>query len=74
MVSPVELRRIAAFSKLPDDQIHWFLSHAQEVAVQAEEAFVRQGDPADWMFIFLDGLFKVFDLILFPGQVAILLT
>jgi hypothetical protein len=24
MVSPVELRRIAAFSKLPDDQINWF--------------------------------------------------
>jgi signal transduction histidine kinase len=58
MVSPFELRRIAAFSKLPDDQIHWFLSHAQEVAVQAEEAFVRQGEPADWMFIFLDGLFQ----------------
>ena len=58
MVSPFELRRIAAFSKLPDDQIHWFLSHAQEVAVRAGEAFVRQGEPADWMFIFLDGLFQ----------------
>ena len=58
MVSPLELRRITAFSSLPDDQIHWFLSHAQEVAVQAEEAFVRQGEPADWMFIFLDRLFQ----------------
>jgi len=58
MVGPLELRRIAAFSNLPDDQISWFLSHAQEVPVQAGEAFVRQGDPADWMFIFLDGLFQ----------------
>jgi signal transduction histidine kinase len=58
MVSSLELRRIAAFSNLPDDQISWFLSHAQEVPVQAGEAFVRQGEPADWMVIFLDGLFQ----------------
>jgi len=58
MVSSLELRRIAAFSNLPDDQISWFLSHAQEVLVQAGEAFVRQGEPADWMVIFLDGLFQ----------------
>jgi signal transduction histidine kinase len=58
MVSPLELRRIAAFSSLPDDQIRWFLSHAQEISVQAGETFVRQGEPADWMFIFLDGLFQ----------------
>jgi signal transduction histidine kinase len=58
MVSSLELRRIAAFSKLPDDQISWFLSHAQEVPVQAGEAFVRQGEPADWLFILLDGLFQ----------------
>ena len=58
MVSSLELRRIAAFSKLPDDQISWFLSHAQEVLVQAGEAFVRQGEPADWMFILLDGQFQ----------------
>ena len=58
MVSFLELRRIAAFSNLPDDQISWFLSHVQEVPVQAGEAFVRQGDPADWMIIFLEGLFQ----------------
>jgi signal transduction histidine kinase len=58
MVSSLELRRIAAFSNLPDDQISWFLSHAQEVPVQAGEVFVRQGEPADWMVIFLEGLFQ----------------
>jgi CRP-like cAMP-binding protein len=58
MVSSLELRHIAAFSNLPDDQIGWFLSHAQEVGVQAGEVFVRQGEPADWMVIFLDGLFQ----------------
>jgi signal transduction histidine kinase len=58
MVSSLELRRIAAFSNLPDDQINWFLSHVREVPAQAGEAFVRQGDPADWMFIFLEGHFQ----------------
>ena len=58
MVSSLELRRIAAFSSLPDDQISWFLSHVQEVPVRAGEAFVRQGEPADWMVIFLEGLFN----------------
>ena len=58
MISSVELRRVAAFSDLQDDQVEWFLSHVQEVFLHAGEAFVQQGDPADWMFIFLEGLFQ----------------
>jgi signal transduction histidine kinase len=58
MISPVELRAVEAFSGLPDCQIEWFLSHVQEVWVKSGEAFVRQGDPADWMFILLEGLFQ----------------
>ena len=58
MISSVELRGVAAFSDLPDDQIEWFLSHVQEVFLEAGETFVRQGDPADWMFVLLEGLFQ----------------
>ena len=58
MVSASELRRIAAFSDLPDNQIDWFLSHAEEIVLQAGENFVRQGDPPDWMFVFLEGTFQ----------------
>jgi signal transduction histidine kinase len=58
LISSAELRRVEAFLDLPVDQIEWFLSHVQEVSVHAGEAFVRQGDPADWMFIFLEGLFQ----------------
>ena len=58
MISSLELRGVAAFSDLPDDQIEWFLSHVQEVSVPAGEAFVRQGDPAEWMVIFLEGSFQ----------------
>ncbi|MGA3033322.1 MAG: ATP-binding protein [Terracidiphilus sp.] len=58
MISSSELRRVAAFSDLPEEHIEWFLIHAQEVLLHAGETFVRQGDPADWMFIFLEGLFQ----------------
>jgi len=58
MVNAAELRRVAAFSDLPDDQIHWFLSHAQEAFLQAGDTFVCQGDPPDWLFVFLAGLFQ----------------
>ena len=58
MVSSSQLRCVAAFSDLPDHQIEWFLSHAEEVFLQAGEAFVQQGDAAAWMFVFLDGLFQ----------------
>jgi len=58
MISSVELRRVPVFSDLPDCQIEWFLSHVQEISVKSGESFVRQGDPADWMFIFLEGLFQ----------------
>jgi signal transduction histidine kinase len=58
MISSVELRRVAAFSDLPDDQIQWFLCRVHEVSLKAEETFVRRGDPADWMFIFLEGFFQ----------------
>lgn len=58
MISSVELRGVAAFSDLPDDQIEWFLRQIQKVSVQPGEAFVHKDDPADWMFIFLEGLFQ----------------
>jgi signal transduction histidine kinase len=58
LTSSVELRSVTAFSDLPEGQIEWFLHHVHEVSLHAGETFVRQGDPADWMFIFLEGLFQ----------------
>jgi signal transduction histidine kinase len=58
MINSIELRRVPAFSDLQDDQMEWFLSHAQEACLLAGETFVQQGDPADWMFILLEGLFQ----------------
>ena len=58
MVEKSELRRVPAFSDLPDDQLDWFLSHAQEAQLTVGETYVRQGDPADTMFVLLEGQFQ----------------
>jgi signal transduction histidine kinase len=58
MVNAAELRRVAAFSDLPDIQIDWFLSHAEEIFLTGGENFVSQGDPADWLFVLLEGAFQ----------------
>jgi len=58
MVEKSELIRVPAFADLPDDQIAWFLSNSQEVRFTAGETYVRQGDPADWMFVLLEGQFQ----------------
>jgi signal transduction histidine kinase len=49
------LRRVPVFEGLPDDQIAWFLSQSQELNLKAGEVYARQGDPADAMFVILEG-------------------
>ncbi len=55
MVEKSELLRIPAFADLPDDQIEWFLSQSQELNLKAGDTYTRQGDPADAMFVILEG-------------------
>ena len=55
MVDRSELLRVPAFADLPEDQIDWFLSHAEELHVKAGNTYFRQGDPADAMFVILEG-------------------
>src|SRR5260370_38444914 len=55
MVEKSELLRVPAFGDLPDDQIAWFISQAQELGLKAGEVYSRQGDPADAMFVILEG-------------------
>jgi signal transduction histidine kinase len=55
MVDKSELRGVQEFADLPDDQLDWFLSQAQEMNLKAGDVYARQGDPADAMFVILDG-------------------
>jgi signal transduction histidine kinase len=58
MIDHTELRRVPAFADLPDDQLAWFLANSQEVHLAAGDTYVRAGDPADSMFVILEGQFQ----------------
>jgi signal transduction histidine kinase len=49
------LRRAPVFAEVPEDQVAWFLSQAQELRLKAGDLYVRQGEPADGMFVLLEG-------------------
>src|SRR6201998_102224 len=50
-----DFRPLPIFADLPDDQIAWFIGQSQELALKPDEVYVHQGDPADAMFVVLDG-------------------
>jgi signal transduction histidine kinase len=52
------LRQSPVFTDLPEDQINWFLSQSREVQLKAGAVYARQGDPADAMFVLLQGEFQ----------------
>ncbi len=58
MVNNSELLRVPAFADLPEDQISWFISQSQEMNLKAGDVYSRQGDPADAMFVLLEGLLQ----------------
>jgi signal transduction histidine kinase len=55
MTQPSELLGVPAFAGLPEGQLEWFLSQTEEIALKPEETYVRQGDPAEAMFVVLEG-------------------
>ena len=55
MVDKSELRRVPVFADLPDDQLDWFISQSLEMNLRAGDVYSRQGDPADAMFVILEG-------------------
>src|ERR1700751_2004723 len=58
MIEKSELLRVPAFADLPDDQVTWFLSQSEEMPLKAGDIYVREGTPADSMFVILDGQYQ----------------
>jgi signal transduction histidine kinase len=58
MADPSELLRFPTFADLPEDQIAWFLGQSQELRLKAGDIYARQGEPADFMFVLLEGEFQ----------------
>jgi signal transduction histidine kinase len=59
MASTSELLQVPAFADLPEDQLVWFLSQSQELHLKPGEIYSRQGDPADAMYVLLEGDFQI---------------
>ena len=59
MADKSELLRVPAFEGLPEDQIDWFLSQSQELHYKAGDTYLRQGTPADSMFVILEGQLEI---------------
>ena len=59
MAENSELLRVPVFAGLPDDQITWFISRAIDLPLKAGETYFREGDPADAMFVILEGQIQV---------------
>lgn len=55
MANKEELLRVPAFADLPDDQLEWFLSQAEEMQIPPGTTYVEQGAPADAMYVLLEG-------------------
>jgi signal transduction histidine kinase len=55
MVEISELLRIPAFADLPEDQLAWFLSQSEELHLNPGDTYVRASDPAEAMFVLLEG-------------------
>jgi len=58
MADAAELSRIPVFADLPEDQIAWFLDQSQELCLKAGDAYCRQGEPADALFVLLEGEYQ----------------
>ncbi len=54
-----ELLRLPVFADLPDDQLSWFISQSQELVLKPDDIYAHEGDPADAMFVVLDGQLEV---------------
>src|SRR5258708_35217713 len=55
MAEKSELLRVPAFADLPEEQIAWFISQSEEVRLKPGDINIREGDPADTMFVVLEG-------------------
>lgn len=59
MIAKSDLAHVPVFEDLPDDQIEWFLEQCSELILQPGDTYIRQGDPAESMFVVVEGEFQV---------------
>ena len=50
-----DLRQVEVFAGLPDDALNWFIERCQERRFESGQILSREGDPADYMTVVLEG-------------------
>lgn len=60
MVSPEMLRRYPFFAGLSHDQIHQIAELSDELEIQADHVFYREGDAVERAYLLLDGAVAIF--------------
>ena len=58
MIETRDLRGISVFSDLPEEQLAWLAAQGEDIRAEAGEVLFREGDPAEHMFVFLEGEFE----------------
>ncbi|HEX8556901.1 MAG TPA: ATP-binding protein [Pyrinomonadaceae bacterium] len=49
------VRRVGVFADLPEDQLRWFVAHAEERRLAPGEVLARRGERPRWMTVYLEG-------------------
>lgn len=53
------LRQVPLFSKLPQERIYWLIEQGEEIWREAGEIHRNEGDPADHVFVLLEGEVRI---------------
>ena len=49
------LRKIPIFADLAEEQLDWFASKSEDLHLASGDILIRDGDPADSLFVILEG-------------------
>lgn len=59
-VTTAELKKVIALSELPDDHLQWIIDHSDYKEYEDKTLITRKGDPAEKMWIILEGKLSFF--------------
>jgi signal transduction histidine kinase len=56
-----ELRPLAVFEGLPDEELEWFCEHGKRIVAQSGDHVFERGQPADYLWIVVKGAIQGFE-------------
>ncbi|GAB4227382.1 MAG: ATP-binding protein [Elainellaceae cyanobacterium] len=59
LLTPALLRQVPILSRLPEHKLQWMIDRGTEIWLQPSELLVAEGEPADRVFVLIDGSFRI---------------